>query len=821
MISVKNLNKYYHKGKSNEIHVINDTSLSLPDTGFICILGESGSGKTTLLNTMGGLDDFKSGEITYGEDTLVRYNAEKMDRLRMAHCAYIFQNYYLLMDHTVEYNIRLTLNMYDISEEEKSERIDYVLRAVDMLKYKKRAVGQLSGGQQQRVAIARALAKSPEVIFADEPTGNLDDANTMRIMRILKQVSKKCLVVMVTHEKRIARVFADRIIHVVNGRVDRDELLEGNRSICYNDYSTIYLKEYTEKKYTAGPVELFCYGEGEELPPLKLRIICDNGRCYIQAPEDASVTFLEAGGDRKVLDEERPEYSGEELLDEEYRLETLHNDGLPRLSMAEIVKTAFKNLKLLGKQQIFLVICFVAMAVLLVLSAADIMTLNSIDIKNIVRTDSGFLYMESVRKGTAAQDVDKEVFNEKTSDILEALVELVGIGNMHFYFPTDLSYVYDGFVQIQEVNSLLGGYSIAFLEDLDEDALIYGRMPERYDEIVIDKWVADKFIHGSNTLAQLIPDAEALVGRELSIKKKNWTLKIVGISDTHQPDIYMDKYTCLGITTWTAVQPSDIQELRAAYPGQYDDVELTEDQALVSEGYLKQCSKAGEYYYFTTPLHKRYYVAGTYPDEYGAGYVLGEDGYRQQLLEMLCQAKEWIVRVEDEEMRSRVYQFINENNQDDQSLVQLYVVDNYALELADYEAARAIKVNARMIITIAIFAVSIVLLYFSMKSNAVRKIQDIAVYRLLGIKKSGILLIFGLETAMLTSYTTLPAVLAATGVLKFIASIPSLESKMVFSWGAAGVILLFLYIVNIIAGILPVLGMLKLPPAKLAAKYDL
>lgn len=820
MISVKNLNKYYHKGKRNEIHVIDDTTLSLPDTGFVCILGESGSGKTTLLNTMGGLDDFKSGEITYGEDTLRRYHSRSMDRLRMAHCAYIFQNYYLLMEHTVEYNIRLTLDMYDISEEEKTERIDYVLRAVDMLKFKKRAVAQLSGGQQQRVAIARALAKSPEVIFADEPTGNLDDANTMRIMRILKQVSRKCLVVMVTHEKRIARVFADRIIHVVNGRVEKDELLEQNGSIRYNDYSTIYLKEYEERKYGGGPVELYCYGDSGEMPPLKLRVIYDNGRYLLQSPEDSSVSFLEYNGDRKVLDEGRPEYSGEELLDEGYRLEALHNDRLPRLTFTEIFRTAFKNLKLLGKQQIFLVICFVAMAVLLVLSAADIMTLNSIDIRSIVQTDSDFLYMEGVRK-PAANDLDKDAYEERLGETLEQLVEVVGIENLHFYFPTDLTYVYDGFVQIQNASGLLSGYSIGFLEDIDESSLIYGRMPESYDEILIDKWVADKFSQGSNTLAQLIPDAEALVGRELSIKRKNWTLKIVGICDTNRPDIYMDRYTCMGITTWTSAQPSDILELRAAYPGQYDAVELAEDQALVSESYLNQCSKAGEYYYFTTPLHQRYYVAGTFPDEFGAGYVLGEEGYRQQLLAMVCQAREWIVRVEDEKMRSSLYRFVEENNQNEEAFVQLYVTDNYAQELASYEAARAVRLNARMIVTIAIFVVSVVLLYFSMKSNAVRKIQDIAVYRLLGIKKSGIVLIFGLETAMLTTYTTLPAVLAATGVLKFIASIPSLESKMVFSWGAAGLILLFLYVVNMIAGILPVLGMLRLPPAKLAAKYDL
>ena len=148
MIQLNNLHKYYNKGKQNEIHVINGTTLSLPERGFVCILGESGSGKTTLLNTMGGLDDFKQGSLSIAGKTLQHYSSSKIDKIRTKHCAYIFQNYYLLQEHTVEYNIHLALDMYTLSEEEKQSRIDYVLQAVDMQKYKKRVVSHLSGGQQ-------------------------------------------------------------------------------------------------------------------------------------------------------------------------------------------------------------------------------------------------------------------------------------------------------------------------------------------------------------------------------------------------------------------------------------------------------------------------------------------------------------------------------------------------------------------------------------------------------------------------------------------------------------------------------------------------
>lgn len=167
MIKIRNLNKYYHKGKSNEIHVIDNTSVTLENTGLVCILGESGSGKTTLMNTISGLDNFHDGEIEIDGTVVKKYGDKNQEMVRNEKFGYIFQNYYLLQDRTVEYNLMLGLSLYDIPDEEKQERIDYVLKAVDMWKYKKRKVSNLSGGQQQRIAIARALSKSPKIIFAD------------------------------------------------------------------------------------------------------------------------------------------------------------------------------------------------------------------------------------------------------------------------------------------------------------------------------------------------------------------------------------------------------------------------------------------------------------------------------------------------------------------------------------------------------------------------------------------------------------------------------------------------------------------------------
>ena len=248
MIRISKLNKYFYRKKSNEIHVINDTSLEFPETGLVTILGESGSGKTTLMNVIGGLDDFYSGSIEIDDFKINKYSSGIMDRIRNEKVGYIFQNYLLLQGRTVYENLEILLNMYDLNDEEKNQRIDYVLNAVGMMKYKKKSVSELSGGQQQRVAIARALIKSPSLILADEPTGNLDEKNTIQIMNIIKKISKNTLVILVSHEMSIATSYSDYIIQVQDGKVVHQGDVKEHTSYQYEDDQNLYLKEYKYSK---------------------------------------------------------------------------------------------------------------------------------------------------------------------------------------------------------------------------------------------------------------------------------------------------------------------------------------------------------------------------------------------------------------------------------------------------------------------------------------------------------------------------------------------------------------------------------------------
>lgn len=175
MIKLEKVNKYFNRRKANEIHVIDNTTLELPDAGLVCLLGPSGCGKTTLLNAIGGLDKINGGKIMIDGERITGRLSSKIDTVRNAKIGYIFQNFNLIDDETVFENVAVALRMIGVKDGETvKKRVNYCLEAVGIYQYRNRKARDLSGGQRQRVSIARAIVKNPQIIIADEPTGNLD-----------------------------------------------------------------------------------------------------------------------------------------------------------------------------------------------------------------------------------------------------------------------------------------------------------------------------------------------------------------------------------------------------------------------------------------------------------------------------------------------------------------------------------------------------------------------------------------------------------------------------------------------------------------------
>ena len=223
MLKLENVNKYFNKNKPNEIHVLNNVSLDFDKTGLVAILGPSGSGKTTLLNLIGGLDKVDDGEIYINGKKITNSHSDSVDKIRNLNIGYIFQDYKLIDNISVYENIAISLKMIGEKDERKIKKnVQYVLEAVNMYRYRYRLAKTLSGGQKQRVAIARAIIKNPNIIIADEPTGNLDSKNSIAVMDILKSISKEKLVILVTHETELAKQYASRIIEIEDGKIIKD-----------------------------------------------------------------------------------------------------------------------------------------------------------------------------------------------------------------------------------------------------------------------------------------------------------------------------------------------------------------------------------------------------------------------------------------------------------------------------------------------------------------------------------------------------------------------------------------------------------------------
>ena len=219
MLELKNVVKTY-KTKSGEVNALNGVSLTFPETGLIFIVGKSGCGKTTFLNAIGGLDGIDGGEIELFGKPFSSFTQAEYNDYRNTFVGFIFQEYNLLPEFTVEKNIQMAMELQGGSCDK--DELEEMLNKVEITGLKNRKPNELSGGQRQRVAIARALIKKPRIIMADEPTGALDSNTGIQVLELLKKLSKERLIIIVSHEQDFAETYADRIIRFVDGNVAED-----------------------------------------------------------------------------------------------------------------------------------------------------------------------------------------------------------------------------------------------------------------------------------------------------------------------------------------------------------------------------------------------------------------------------------------------------------------------------------------------------------------------------------------------------------------------------------------------------------------------
>jgi putative ABC transport system permease protein len=221
MLQLQHITREYKMGEQSVI-ALNDISISFDSAEFVAVLGPSGCGKTTLLNIIGGLDRYDKGDLHINGRSTKNFSDRDMDAYRNHSVGFVFQTYNLIPHQNVLANVELALTLSGVGKAERRQRAKAALESVGLGDQLVKKPNQLSGGQMQRVAIARALVNDPDVLLADEPTGALDSHTSMQVLDTLKALAKNRLVIMVTHNRKLAEKYATRIVELEDGQVRTD-----------------------------------------------------------------------------------------------------------------------------------------------------------------------------------------------------------------------------------------------------------------------------------------------------------------------------------------------------------------------------------------------------------------------------------------------------------------------------------------------------------------------------------------------------------------------------------------------------------------------
>lgn len=218
-VEVEDLYKIYKVG-TTKVRALNGVSFQVYEGEFCAIVGTSGSGKSTLLNMLAGLEHPTKGQIAIRGRHIEKMNENQLVAFRREHVGFIFQSFNLMGTMNAIENVALPLSFRGVPKKERMKQAERMIRLVGLGKYKKHRPNQMSGGQQQRVGMARALVLNPDIVFADEPTGNLDSVTSEEMMNLMRNVVSKHhkTLIMVTHDNQLAS-YADRIIHIKDGKI--------------------------------------------------------------------------------------------------------------------------------------------------------------------------------------------------------------------------------------------------------------------------------------------------------------------------------------------------------------------------------------------------------------------------------------------------------------------------------------------------------------------------------------------------------------------------------------------------------------------------
>ncbi len=820
-VSIKNAHKFYNKGRSNEIHVINGVNLELPESGMVAVFGRSGCGKTTLLNAIGGLDGINSGSITlFGEDI-----REKTEYLRNKYVGYIFQNYNLSAKDTVFENVAMSLRLCGMEDEEEiKRRVMSSLANVGMDKFKNRTPDTLSGGQMQRVAIARALVKAPSVILADEPTGNLDEYNTVKVMDILKEVSKEHLVILVTHEANLVDYYCDKVIELVDGRVVSERENASAGGYIKKDKNSVYLGELEHKAVSSDRLRVDFYGDPVE--EIKLRIVSIDGRLYLKS-DTPSLRFLDESSEVKLVEgvfEEKPQNSDERSSDVDISALTPFEGGrYGRLfrfwpSFRDSLANYYTTRKKKGKR--FLRVCLALLAVVFIF-VASVTAVNIKDYVNI-RSDvneNEFLIPYSSRNAADLASISDQIGEHG----IDYVTFSDYYGKLNFFlspgrFVTASAGELEADLEIGDAEWISGKNALCGRTDIKDP-----------NDVILTSAAADAFIESSGV--SYVNDYEDIIGLTFSGVKMfgSSSSTVVGVFESDEKYIYFDSLVY---------------------------AEYVVNRRLDSYGVIGHYSQVKD---LIPSPEKGEIVVYNREDFKYRGTVKGDKlsiGGREFVVKSVVEpAGEYIYYIND-----GVYATVFMNDEDYKSLYHSFGKSDGDLleydELSLYirihssdveETAKYLRENSARYVgvvtpdeffehifgsyrtsTVASFvslaviaAMMCVCAYFIMRSIFMARVKEVGIYRAIGVSKKNMLFRFGIESLVLCLGTVFIGYVISAFIMAKLSSAAMFDKIFYFPPWFALILLVLVMSMTLFFGVLPAIALLRKTPSEILSKYDI
>lgn len=833
-IKLQNISKYYYS-ETAVTQALQGINLEFRMGEFVAITGESGSGKSTLLRIISGMDTFDDGELYVDGQPTFQYDEDDWEEYRRTKIGFVFQDYSLIGHYTAKENIVSALLIMGVPEKEAGDKAIHYLERVGLSAQRDQRASKLSSGQKQRLSIARALAKNTDIIVADEPTGNLDEENTIRTMSILRAISKECLVILVSHERRIAEFFADRILEIKDGEITKDYDNHSGSSYERSDDGNIYLPELTCQAMQSDENEIEVYQNADSKEePIRLKMAWKSGKLYIRSDMASDVIFAGEEAGCEIFDEPRPKLEMEDVENFSYELSPLEMSKKSGLSWKATWRMTLENLKLLGKKQAFIVVILLITAIMLSLTISDLITAVTVHREEIVKDDSHYVQVEmklaSPAEEYAVGDTMQECYNKVLSKGKRK--------DMMFYDAArDLVIQADTLYQMRGSSQVIRDFSYVDISKVTKKDLLYGRLPKKSDEIVIDKLVADRFLKSDTAISGQYASAKELLGETLSINTFSKDLTVVGISGNNEASIYCSQSKLLGMVA-SSYSVMSLSELQKLYPGKYDNVTLQDDQMLVPQSKYDQIKSYQEFQgnqkeypvqqlgnssvsYEEEPVSnagENYIVVGGFDNSCDVDYVL-TDAAGKQLADQLAVGMQKIkYYVDDLEQREELVKQLQSELKPYQKMFRVKVTIPAEQQVKAYRNKMKDKTRSKALFAMIAVILSVLIIYYTIRSNASSRMEELTVYRLLGISKASIIRSFILEMLLINCYTTLPGVMVTTGVMKFAASVPSLGMNLSFPWWGAITLIAAIMLVNAIVSVIPVHNILAKPPAELAVK---